>query len=158
MNRKNWYPGDKRGRGGIYSFVTKRGLCTGRKARISWTQVETGSAIAWRYPSCVLLGGNSVGELYSIAVTSHYQESDNGTKMIHVGKYTRSTIISKGISAGHGQSSYRGLMQVRQSASHARNFSQCDSLLVGNRCGEHTFPYIEVRKSSSRVEHEASTS
>jgi len=155
---QNWYPGDELGRGGIYNFVTKRGLCKGRNAKISWTQVETGSAITWKYPSCVLLGDNSSGEFYSIAVTNHYQQADTGTKMVHLGKNTRSTIISKGISAGHGQNSYRGLVQVRKSATHARNFSQCDSLLIGNRCGAHTFPYIEVKNSSSRVEHEASTS
>jgi Fe-S cluster assembly protein SufB len=155
---QNWYPGDELGRGGIYNFVTKRGLCKGRNARISWTQVETGSAITWKYPSCVLLGDNSVGEFYSIAVTNNYQQADTGTKMIHLGKNTRSTIISKGISAGHGQNSYRGLVKIQKSASHARNFSQCDSLLIGNQCGAHTFPYIEVKNSSSQVEHEASTS
>ena len=155
---QNWYPGDEQGRGGIYNFVTKRGLCKGRNSKISWTQVETGSAITWKYPSCVLLGDNSSGEFYSIAVTNNYQQADTGTKMVHLGKNTRSTIISKGISAGHGQNSYRGLVHVRKSATHARNFSQCDSLLIGNRCGAHTFPYIEVKNSSSRVEHEASTS
>jgi Fe-S cluster assembly protein SufB len=155
---QNWYPGDELGRGGIYNFVTKRGLCKGRNASISWTQVETGSAITWKYPNCVLLGDHSAGEFYSIAVTNHYQQADTGTKMIHLGKNTRSTIISKGISAGHGQNSYRGLVQVRNSATHARNYSQRDSLLIGNRCGAHTFPYIEVNNSSSRVEHEASTS
>jgi Fe-S cluster assembly protein SufB len=155
---QNWYPGDEHGRGGIYNFVTKRGLCKGRNSRISWTQVETGSAITWKYPSCVLLGDNSSGEFYSIAVTNNYQQADTGTKMVHLGKNTRSTIISKGISAGHGQNSYRGLVHVRKSATHARNFSQCDSLLIGNRCGAHTFPYIGVKNSSSRVEHEASTS
>jgi Fe-S cluster assembly protein SufB len=155
---QNWYPGDEQGRGGIYNFVTKRGLCKGRNSRISWTQVETGSAITWKYPSCVLLGDNSSGEFYSIAVTNNYQQADTGTKMVHLGKNTRSTIISKGISAGHGQNSYRGLVKVRKAATHARNFSQCDSLLIGNRCGAHTFPYIEVKNGSSRVEHEASTS
>jgi Fe-S cluster assembly protein SufB len=155
---QNWYPGDEQGRGGIYNFVTKRGLCKGRNSRISWTQVETGSAITWKYPSCVLLGDNSAGEFYSIAMTNHYQQADTGTKMVHLGKNTRSTIISKGIAAGHGQNSYRGLVQMRKNAAHSRNFSQCDSLLIGNRCGAHTFPYIEVKNSSSQVEHEASTS
>jgi Fe-S cluster assembly protein SufB len=155
---QNWYPGDKEGRGGIYNFVTKRGLCKGRDSKISWTQVETGSAITWKYPSCVLLGENSVGEFYSVALTNNYQQADTGTKMIHVGKNTRSTIVSKGISAGHGQNSYRGLVQIRKSAENARNFSQCDSLLLGNQCGAHTFPYIEVKNTSAQVEHEATTS
>jgi Fe-S cluster assembly protein SufB len=155
---QNWYPGDERGRGGIYNFVTKRGLCKGRNSKISWTQVETGSAITWKYPGCVLLGDHSVGEFYSIALTNHYQQADTGTKMIHVGKNTRSTIISKGISAGHGQNSYRGLVQIGRNATKARNYSQCDSLLLGSECGAHTFPYIEVKNSTSRVEHEASTS
>jgi Fe-S cluster assembly protein SufB len=155
---QNWYPGDEQGRGGIYNFVTKRGHCKGRNSKISWTQVETGSAITWKYPSCILLGENSVGEFYSVAVTNNYQQADTGTKMVHVGKNTRSTIVSKGISAGHGQNSYRGLVKIHKSATNARNFSQCDSLLLGNNCGAHTFPYIETKNTSSRVEHEASTS
>src|SRR6266404_1729940 len=155
---QNWYPGDEQGRGGIYNFVTKRGLCTGRNSKISWTQVETGSAITWKYPSCILLGDTSVGEFYSVAVTNNYQQADTGTKMIHVGKNTRSTIVSKGISAGHGQNSYRGLVKIQKSATNARNFSQCDSLLIGDKCGAHTFPYIEVKNTTARVEHEASTS
>jgi Fe-S cluster assembly protein SufB len=155
---QNWYPGDENGKGGIYNFVTKRGLCRGRNSKISWTQVETGSAITWKYPSCILQGDNSVGEFYSVAVTNNYQQADTGTKMVHIGKNTRSTIVSKGISAGHGQNSYRGLVKVLKSATNARNFSQCDSLLIGNKCGAHTFPHIEVKNTSSRVEHEASTS
>src|SRR5881394_1780995 len=155
---QNWYPGDAEGKGGIYNFVTKRGLCKGRNSKISWTQVETGSAITWKYPSCVLQGENSVGEFYSVAVTNNYQQADTGTKMVHIGRNTRSTIISKGISAGHGQNSYRGLVQVRPGAGNARNFSQCDSLLIGNKCGAHTFPYIEVKNKTSSVEHEATTS
>ena len=155
---QNWYPGDKEGRGGIYNFVTKRGLCKGRDSKISWTQVETGSAITWKYPSCVLLGENSVGEFYSVALTNNYQQADTGTKMIHAGKNTRSTIVSKGISAGHGQNSYRGLVQIRPGAENARNFSQCDSLLLGDQCGAHTFPYIEARNASAQIEHEATTS
>ena len=155
---QNWYPGDEQGRGGIYNFVTKRGLCKGRNSKISWTQVETGSAITWKYPSCVLLGDNSVGEFYSVALTNNYQQADTGTKMVHVGKNTRSTIISKGIAAGHGQNSYRGQVKVQPSATNARNFSQCDSLLIGNQCGAHTFPYIEVKNTSASVEHEATTS
>jgi Fe-S cluster assembly protein SufB len=155
---QNWYPGDEQGRGGIYNFVTKRGMCKGRNSKISWTQVETGSAITWKYPSCILLGDNSVGEFYSVALTNNYQQADTGTKMVHVGKNTRSTIVSKGIAAGHGQNSYRGLVKVQKSAVHSRNFSQCDSLLIGNKCGAHTFPYIEVKNTSSSVEHEASTS
>ncbi len=155
---QNWYPGDAEGKGGIYNFVTKRGLCKGRNSKISWTQVETGSAITWKYPSCVLQGENSVGEFYSVAVTNNYQQADTGTKMVHIGRNTHSTIISKGIAAGHGQNSYRGLVQVRPGATNARNFSQCDSLLIGNKCGAHTFPYIEVRNTSSSVEHEATTS
>lgn len=143
---QNWYPGDENGKGGIYNFVTKRGLCKGRKSKISWTQVETGSAITWKYPSCVLQGEDSVGEFYSVALTNNRQQADTGTKMVHVGKNTRSTIVSKGISAGKGQNSYRGLVQVRKSAENARNFSQCDSLLIGDQCGAHTFPYIEVSK------------
>jgi Fe-S cluster assembly protein SufB len=155
---QNWYPGDERGRGGIYNFVTKRGMCKGKNSKISWTQVETGSAITWKYPSCILLGDNSIGEFYSVAVTNNYQQADTGTKMVHVGKNTRSTIVSKGISAGHGQNSYRGLVKIQKSATNARNFSQCDSLLLGNKCGAHTFPYIEAKNSSARIEHEASTS
>ncbi len=155
---QNWYPGDKEGKGGIYNFVTKRGMCYGKNAKISWTQVETGSAITWKYPSCVLKGDNSVGEFYSVAVTNNYQQADTGTKMIHIGKNTKSTIISKGISAGHSQNSYRGLVKVLKRAENARNFSQCDSLLMGDRCGAHTFPYIEVENSSAQVEHEATTS
>jgi Fe-S cluster assembly protein SufB len=155
---QNWYPGDENGKGGIYNFVTKRGLCKGRNAKISWTQVETGSAITWKYPSCILLGDNSVGEFYSVAVTNNYQQADTGTKMTHIGKNTRSTIVSKGISAGHGQNSYRGLVKIQKSAAHARNFSQCDSMLIGSKCGAHTFPYIEVKNTTASVEHEASTS
>src|SRR5271157_336657 len=155
---QNWYPGDEHGRGGIYNFVTKRGLCKGRNSKISWTQVETGSAITWKYPSCVLQGDNSVGEFYSVAVTNNYQQADTGTKMVHIGKNTRSTIVSKGIAAGHGQNSYRGLVKVQKGATNARNFSQCDSLLLGDQCGAHTFPYIEVKNTTARVEHEASTS
>ncbi|MGD0615625.1 MAG: Fe-S cluster assembly protein SufB [Verrucomicrobiota bacterium] len=155
---QNWYPGDEQGRGGIYNFVTKRGLCKGRSSKISWTQVETGSAITWKYPSCVLLGDNSSGEFYSVAVVNNFQQADTGTKMVHIGKNTRSTIVSKGISAGRGQNSYRGLVKIQKSAAHARNFSQCDSLLIGNQCGAHTFPYIEVKNTSSSVEHEATTS
>ena len=155
---QNWYPGDAQGRGGIYNFVTKRGLCRGQNSKISWTQVETGSAITWKYPSVILQGDNSKGEFYSVALTNNYQQADTGTKMVHIGKNTRSTIVSKGISAGHGQNSYRGLVKIQKSAQNARNFSQCDSLLIGNKCGAHTFPYIEVKNSSSSVEHEASTS
>jgi Fe-S cluster assembly protein SufB len=155
---QNWYPGDKEGRGGIYNFVTKRGKCAGRNSKISWTQVETGSAITWKYPSVLLLGENSVGEFYSVAVVNNYQQADTGTKMIHIGKNTRSTVVSKGISAGHGNNSYRGLVDVKRGATNARNFSQCDSLLIGDRCGAHTFPYLEVKNTSSKVEHEASTS
>ena len=155
---QNWYPGDAQGRGGIYNFVTKRGLCKGKNSKISWTQVETGSAITWKYPSCILLGDNAVGEFYSVAVTNNYQQADTGTKMVHIGKNTRSTIVSKGISAGHGQNSYRGLVKIQKSAAHARNFSQCDSLLLGDKCGAHTFPYIEAKNTTARVEHEASTS
>ncbi len=155
---QNWYPGDKDGRGGIYNFVTKRGKCLGRNSKISWTQVETGSAITWKYPGCLLVGDNSVGEFYSVAVTNNRQQADTGTKMIHLGKNTRSTIVSKGISAGHGQNSYRGLVKIAKSADDARNYSQCDSLLLGDKCGAHTFPYIEVLNSSAQMEHEASTS
>ncbi|MFM7707798.1 MAG: SufD family Fe-S cluster assembly protein, partial [Gammaproteobacteria bacterium] len=155
---QNWYPGDEEGRGGIFNFVTKRGECRGRNSRISWTQVETGSAITWKYPSCVLRGENSVGEFYSVALANHCQQADTGTKMIHIGPNTRSTIVSKGISAGRGQNSYRGLVKVLPSAEGARNHTQCDSLLMGDRCGAHTFPYVEVRNPSATVEHEASTS
>ena len=155
---QNWYPGDKQGRGGIYNFVTKRGKCLGRNSKISWTQVETGSAITWKYPSCILQGENSVGEFYSVALTNNYQQADTGTKMIHIGKNTRSTIVSKGISAGRGQNSYRGLVKIQKSAANARNFSQCDSMLIGDRCGAHTFPYIEVKNTTASVEHEATTS
>ena len=155
---QNWYPGDEQGRGGIYNFVTKRGACRGVSSHISWTQVETGSAITWKYPSVILQGDNSVGEFYSVALTNNYQQADTGTKMIHVGRNTRSTIISKGISAGHGQNAYRGLVKVLKGAEGARNFTQCDSLLFGDRCGAHTFPYIEVKNRSARVEHEATTS
>ncbi len=155
---QNWYPGDENGVGGIYNFVTKRGDCRGRNSRISWTQVETGSAITWKYPSCVLRGENSVGEFYSVALANHYQQADTGTKMIHIGANTRSTIVSKGISAGHGQNTYRGLVKIQASATGARNFTQCDSLLMGNQCGAHTFPYVEVKNPDAVVEHEASTS
>ncbi|MFN0157916.1 MAG: Fe-S cluster assembly protein SufB [Bacteroidota bacterium] len=155
---QNWYPGDKDGKGGIYNFVTKRGKCAGVNSKISWTQVETGSAITWKYPSCILQGDNSVGEFYSVAVTNNRQQADTGTKMIHIGKNTKSTIVSKGISAGFGQNSYRGQVKITKSASNARNFSQCDSLLLGDKCGAHTFPYIEVKNTTSKVEHEASTS
>jgi Fe-S cluster assembly protein SufB len=155
---QNWYPGDEQGRGGIYNFVTKRGECRGRNGKISWTQVETGSAITMKYPSVVLTGDNSVGEFYSVALTNHYQQADTGTKMIHIGKNTKSTIISKGLSAGHGQNSYRGLVRVAKSAERARNYTQCDSMLIGDKCGAHTFPYIEVKNPTAVVEHEASTS
>ncbi len=155
---QNWYPGDKEGKGGIYNFVTKRGECRGANSHISWTQVETGSAITWKYPSVVLLGDNSVGEFYSVALTNHYQQADTGTKMTHVGRNTSSTVLSKGISAGHGQNTYRGLIKVLPGAENARNYTQCDSLLLGDLCGAHTMPYIEVRNPSAQVEHEASTS
>ena len=155
---QNWYPGDKEGKGGIFNFVTKRGLCRGDNSKISWTQIETGSAITWKYPSCILRGDNSTGEFYSVAVTNNHQQADTGTKMIHIGKNTKSTIVSKGISAGKGQNSYRGLVKVLKNASNARNFSQCDSLLLGDKCGAHTFPYIEVDNSTAIVEHEATTS
>ena len=153
-----WYPGDKTGKGGVFNFVTKRGICEGVNSKISWTQVETGSAVTWKYPSCVLKGDNSIGEFYSVAVTNNYQQADTGTKMIHLGRNTKSTIISKGISAGHSQNSYRGLVQINKNATNARNFSQCDSLLMSDRCGAHTFPYIEVKNNSAKVEHEATTS
>lgn len=155
---QNWYPGDKNGNGGIYNFVTKRGICRGANSKISWTQVETGSAITWKYPSCILKGDNSVGEFYSVAVTNNYQQADTGTKMIHIGKNTRSRIVSKGISAGKSQNSYRGLVKVAKTAEGARNYSQCDSLLIGDKCGAHTFPYAEVENESSIIEHEATTS
>ncbi len=155
---QNWYPGDKDGHGGIYNFVTKRGRCLGRNSHISWTQVETGSAITWKYPGCILEGDGSVGEFYSVALTNNRQQADTGTKMIHVGKNTRSNIVSKGISAGFGQNTYRGLVQIHKSADGARNYTQCDSLLIGDKCGAHTFPYIEVKNSSAQMEHEASTS
>jgi Fe-S cluster assembly protein SufB len=155
---QNWYPGDKNGKGGIYNFVTKRGACRGKNSKISWTQVETGSAITWKYPSCILQGDNSVGEFYSVALTNNYQQADTGTKMIHIGKNTRSTIVSKGISAGHGQNTYRGQVKIMKDATGARNYTQCDSLLIGDKCGAHTFPYIEVKNSTARMEHEASTS
>ena len=155
---QNWYAGDEEGRGGIYNFVTKRGLCKGVNAHISWTQVETGSAITWKYPSCVLLGDNSVGEFYSVALTNHRQQADTGTKMVHIGRNTRSTIISKGISAGHSNNSYRGLVKIGAKADGARNFSQCDSMLIGSHCGAHTFPYIQAQNATARVEHEATTS
>jgi Fe-S cluster assembly protein SufB len=155
---QNWYPGDKNGKGGIYNFVTKRGKCLGRNSKISWTQVETGSAITWKYPSCILQGDNSVGEFYSVALTNNFQQADTGTKMIHIGKNTRSTIVSKGISAGHGQNTYRGMVRILKGATGARNYTQCDSLLIGDKCGAHTFPYIEVKNSTARMEHEASTS
>jgi Fe-S cluster assembly protein SufB len=155
---QNWYPGDKNGKGGVYNFVTKRGICTDANAKISWTQVETGSAVTWKYPSVILKGDNSIGEFYSVAVTNNYQQADTGTKMIHIGKNTRSTIISKGISAGFSNNAYRGLVQIRKGASGARNFSQCDSLLMGDQCGAHTFPYIEIKDKSGIVEHEATTS
>ena len=155
---QNWYPGDEEGRGGIYNFVTKRGKCVGRNSKISWTQVETGSAITWKYPSCILQGDNSVGEFYSVALTKGRQQADTGTKMIHIGKNTTSNIVSKGISAGHGRNTYRGLVKINQSAAKARNYTQCDSMLIGDQCSAHTFPYIEVKNSSAQMEHEASTS
>ena len=155
---QNWYPGDKEGKGGIYNFVTKRGKCLGVNSKISWTQVETGSAVTWKYPSCILQGENSVGEFYSVALTNNYQQADTGTKMIHIGKNTKSTIVSKGISAGHGQNTYRGQVKILNNATGARNYTQCDSLLIGDKCGAHTFPYIEVKNSTARMEHEASTS
>lgn len=155
---QNWYPGDEQGKGGIYNFVTKRGVCLEENSKISWTQVETGSAITWKYPSVILMGDNSTGEFYSVALTNNFQQADTGTKMIHVGKNTRSTIISKGISAGRSQNSYRGLVKVHNGAANARNFSQCDSLLIGDKCGAHTFPYLEIKDKSAQVEHEATTS
>ncbi len=155
---QNWYPGDKNGKGGIYNFVTKRGACRGDNSKISWTQVETGSAVTWKYPSCILQGENSIGEFYSVALTNNYQQADTGTKMIHLGKNTKSTIISKGISAGKGQQTYRGEVKIMKNAENARNFTQCDSILIGNQCGAHTFPYIDVRNSTAQMEHEATTS
>jgi len=156
---QNWYPGDpKTGKGGIYNFVTKRGICLEERSKISWTQVETGSAITWKYPSCILKGDHSVGEFYSVALTNHFQQADTGTKMIHLGKNTKSTIISKGIAAGQGQQTYRGGVKILKNADNARNYSQCDSMLIGDQCGAHTFPYIDVRNSSAQMEHEASTS
>jgi Fe-S cluster assembly protein SufB len=155
---QNWYPGDKEGKGGIYNFVTKRGRCVGRNSHISWTQVETGSAITWKYPSCILEGNNSVGEFYSVALVNNRQQADTGTKMIHIGKNTRSTIVSKGVSAGYGQNTYRGLVQIGKNAEGARNYTQCDSMLIGDKCGAHTFPYIEANNSTARMEHEATTS
>jgi Fe-S cluster assembly protein SufB len=155
---QNWYPGDKEGKGGIYNFVTKRGKCAGVNSKITWTQVETGSAITWKYPGCILQGDNSIGEFYSVATTNNRQQADTGTKMIHLGKNTKSTIVSKGISAGHGQNTYRGLVRIAKNATGAHNYSQCDSLLIGDKCGAHTFPYLEIRNSTAKVEHEASTS
>jgi len=155
---QNWYPGDAEGKGGIYNFVTKRGECRGDRSKISWTQVETGSAITWKYPSCVLKGDHSVGEFYSVAVANNYQQADTGTKMFHIGRNTRSTIVSKGISAGHGQNSYRGLVKIGAGAEGARNHTQCDSLLMGDKCGAHTFPYMEAKNPTAQVEHEATTS
>jgi len=155
---QNWYPGDQEGRGGIYNFVTKRGSCLGRRSKITWTQVETGSAITWKYPSCLLIGDGSIGEFYSVAVTNNRQQADTGTKMIHLGRNTRSTIVSKGISAGRGQNTYRGAVRIGRNAAGARNYSQCDSLLIGDQCGAHTFPYLEIKNTSAQVEHEASTS
>jgi Fe-S cluster assembly protein SufB len=155
---QNWYPGDKNGKGGIYNFVTKRGICKGRNSKITWTQVETGSAITWKYPGCILQGDNSIGEFYSVATTNNRQQADTGTKMIHIGRNTRSTIVSKGISAGQGQNTYRGLVRIGKGAANARNHSQCDSLLIGDRCGAHTFPYLDIRNTSGKIEHEASTS
>ena len=155
---QNWYPGDENGVGGIYNFVTKRGICKGKRSKISWTQVETGSAVTWKYPSCILMGDDSVGEFYSVAVSRLRQQADTGTKMIHIGKNTRSTIISKGISAGHGQNTYRGAVKIMRNADGARNFSQCDSMLIGEKCGAHTFPYIDVQNPTAQMEHEATTS
>lgn len=154
---QNWYPGDKEGRGGIYNFVTKRGLCKGAASKISWTQVETGSAITWKYPSVILKGDHSVGEFYSVALTNHHQQADTGTKMIHIGSHTKSTILAKGISAGHGQNHYRGLIEIKPKATHAQNYTQCDTLLLGSQCGSHTYPYIEAKNDTSKIEHEATT-
>jgi len=155
---QNWYPGDEKGKGGIYNFVTKRGLCEGRNSKISWTQVETGSAITWKYPSCILKGDNAVGEFYSVAITNNYQQPYTGTKMIHIGRNTKSRIISKGISAGHADQTYRGLVKIMPKAEGARNYTQCDSLLIGDQCGAHTVPYIECRNPKAQLEHEATTS
>src|SRR5947199_1033825 len=155
---QNWYPGNAEGKGGIYNFVTKRGACVGANSKITWTQVETGSAITWKYPSCILQGDNSVGEFYSVATTNNRQQADTGTKMVHLGRNTRSTIVSKGISAGHGQNTYRGQVRIAKNATGARNYSQCDSLLIGDKCGAHTFPYLEIKNTSANVAHEASTS
>ena len=155
---QNWYPGDKQGKGGIYNFVTKRAICKGDNSKISWTQVETGSAITWKYPSCILKGNNSIGEFYSVAVTNNYQQADTGSKMVHLGRNTKSRIVSKGISAGHSQNSYRGLVKVVPAAQGARNFSQCDSLLLSDRCGAHTFPYMDIKNETAIIEHEATTS
>ena len=155
---QNWYPGDENGKGGIYNFVTKRGICRGNNSKISWTQVETGSAITWKYPSCILLGDNSIGKFYSVAITNNFQQADTGTKMIHIGKNTKSTIVSKGISTGKGQNTYRGLVRMGPKATNGRNFTQCDSLLIGDKCGAHTIPYIEVKNQSAKIEHEATTS
>ena len=155
---QNWYPGDKNGKGGIYNFVTKRGLCKGEYSKISWTQIETGAALTWKYPSCILKGNNTVGEFYSVALSNNYQQADTGTKMIHIGNNTRSTIISKGISAGHGQQTYRGEVKVMKNAENARNYSECDSILIGDNCGAHTFPYIDIKNSTAKIEHEATTS
>ena len=155
---QNWYPGDKNGKGGIYNFVTKRGLCKGEKSKISWTQIETGSSLTWKYPSCILKGNHSIGEFYSVALSNNYQQADTGTKMIHIGENTKSTIISKGISAGHGQQTYRGEVKVMKNAHNARNYSECDSILIGDQCGAHTFPYIDVKNSTAKMEHEATTS
>ncbi|HWO46073.1 MAG TPA: Fe-S cluster assembly protein SufB, partial [Methylomirabilota bacterium] len=155
---QNWYPGDKEGKGGIFNFVTKRGKAAGVNSKITWTQVETGSAITWKYPGCILQGDNSIGEFYSVATTNNWQQADTGTKMIHIGRNTKSTIVSKGISAGHGQNTYRGMVKIGKQAHGARNYSQCDSLLIGDQCGAHTFPYLEIKNTSARVEHEASTS
>ena len=155
---QNWYPGDKNGKGGIYNFVTKRGYCKGVNSKISWTQIETGSSLTWKYPSCILKGNNSIGEFYSVALSNNYQQADTGTKMIHLGKNTKSTIISKGISAGNGQQTYRGEVKIMKNAINSRNFSQCDSILIGNQCGAHTQPYINIKNASSKIEHEATTS
>jgi Fe-S cluster assembly protein SufB len=155
---QNWYPGDTQGKGGIFNFVTKRGKAAGVNSKITWTQVETGSAITWKYPGCILQGDNSIGEFYSVATTNNWQQADTGTKMIHIGRNTKSTIVSKGISAGHGQNTYRGMVKIGKQAHGARNYSQCDSLLIGDQCGAHTFPYLEIKNTSARVEHEASTS
>jgi len=155
---QNWYPGDKQGKGGIFNFVTKRGKAAGVNSKITWTQVETGSAITWKYPGCILQGDHSIGEFYSVATTNNWQQADTGTKMIHIGRNTKSTIVSKGISAGHGQNTYRGMVKIGKQAHGARNYSQCDSLLIGDQCGAHTFPYLEIKNTSARVEHEASTS